>query len=131
MTFFWLQEQSSISLTPTKMNEGNKSALKVPLLILPDRGLEKQTEVNVVTLQKSGKSYLIPLLILPKSISTENSVSDGMACNRNEGSFSDTSDTDSGLHREEEKQCLGKETDELIENVDDLDVKYWRTPLDR
>jgi hypothetical protein len=113
------------------MNEGNKSALKVPLLILPDRGLQKQTEVNVVTLQKSGKSYMIPLLILPKSISTENSVSDGIACNRNEGSFSDISDTDSGLHREEEKRCLGKETDELIENVDDLDVKYWRTPLDR
>jgi hypothetical protein len=38
---------------------------RVPRLLLPDRGLEKYYPVNIVTHNGKGKSYRIPLLLIP------------------------------------------------------------------
>lgn len=109
------------------MDEGNKIVIKVPLLNLPDRGLAHQTEVNVVTQQKSGKTYSIPLLILPKVTSTANSTSSGVSSYGYEDSLSDTSDTHVHLNRKREELTLGKMTDETIENVVNIDVECLKT----
>lgn len=109
------------------MDEGNKIMIKVPLLILPDRGLAHQTEVNVITHQKSGKTYSIPLLILPKVTSTANSTSSGASRNGYEDSLSDASDAHLYLNGKREELSLGKTTDETIENVDNFDVECLKT----
>ena len=48
------------------MSEAIRPSTKVPRLNLPDRGLEKQGPVNIVTRQTSGRSYRIPLLALSR-----------------------------------------------------------------
>lgn len=48
------------------MSEAIRPSTKIPLLNLPDRGLEKQDPVNVVTRQTLGRSYRIPLLALSR-----------------------------------------------------------------
>lgn len=40
-------------------------ACRVPRLLLPDRGLEKHHPVNIITHNSKGKSYRIPLLLIP------------------------------------------------------------------
>ena len=113
------------------MDEGDRSALKVPLLILPDRGLEVQMEVNVVTHQKSGKSYMIPLLILPKSTAPANSTSGGPSCNDYAESLYGASDADIDSHEKRENLRSGNKTDEMIENGDYFDAKYSRSSSSR
>ena len=113
------------------MTEESKTALKVPLLLLPDRALEKQTEIHVVIHQKSGKTYMIPLLILPKSIATANSESSGTSCNRYEDTVSEAYDPDSSFNGKREKLCTGNKTCKLTDIVDGFHLKHLRTPTGR
>lgn len=53
-------------------------ACRVPRLLLPDRGLEKHYPVNIITHNSKGKSYRIPLLLIP-SVSAPDGISEVIA----------------------------------------------------
>ena len=47
------------------MSQEIVGAGRVPRLLLPDRGLEKHYPVNIITHNSNGKSYRMPLLLIP------------------------------------------------------------------
>lgn len=92
---------------------------RVPRLLLPDRGLEKHYPVNVVTQNSKGKSYRMPLLLIP-SISAPEIISSVRAHRTNYDNTCQALDSLEILTPEMLPTC------ESIPKTDEMNMSYFR-----
>jgi hypothetical protein len=93
---------------------------RVPRLLLPDRGLEKHYPVNIVTHNGKGKSYRIPLLLIP-SVSAPELISEVKA---------QRTDYDHTYEAPDFLEILSPEMPSTIESIpretDEMNMSYFQ-----